>query len=70
MHSVQGHTVERAIGLTPLLTMAILSARRAVESRCVIHTTVFVRSPEGDRDIDSMVSNISFCACPSSEDVC
>ena len=54
---------------TPFSIIAILSARRAVESRCVMNMTVFSFSPDDDRDIFSIVSKMLFCACASSEEV-
>lgn len=62
------HFLERE--LTPLSIIAILSARRAVESRCVMNTTVFVRFPSVSREICSTVSKKCFWACASSDDVC
>jgi hypothetical protein len=44
--------------LTPFSIMATLSARLAVERRCVINIIVFDLSPDGDRDIFSTVSKI------------
>lgn len=55
---------------TPRSIIAILSARRAVESRWVTKMTVFVLLPDGDPEIRCMVSKILFCACASSDDVC
>ncbi len=53
--------------------MAILSARRATESRCVINSTVFTlgefSSAPGPLAMVSIVSKIFFCACASREDV-
>lgn len=54
---------------TPLSIIAILSARRAVESRCVMNTTVFVLFPNGDADMRPMVSNILDWAWASRDDV-
>jgi len=55
--------------LTPFSIMAILSARRAVESLCVINITDFNFSFEGDLEMLSIVSKIWFCARASREDV-
>lgn len=58
------------MSLTPFSIIAILSARRAVDSRCVINMVVFIRSPFSEREIWSIVSNILCCACASKDDVC
>lgn len=49
--------------------MATLSARRAVERRCVIYITVFNLSPVGVLEILVMVSKICACACASRDEV-
>ena len=57
-------------GRTPWCIIAILSARRAVASRCVMKTTVLARCPSAVRETASTVSNTRFCACASSDAVC
>ena len=69
MYWLSAYKYSEEARLTPFSSMAILSARRAVDSRCVIKMTVFVRSPVGDVEICSTVSKILLCACASSEDV-
>ena len=54
---------------TPFSIIATLSARRAVERRCVINMTVFRLLPDGGWEIFVIVSKIWFCACASREEV-
>ena len=51
----RSHTTQQ---LTPFSIIATLSARRAVESRCVMNMTVFDLSPLEVLEILVMVSNI------------
>ena len=63
----------KIIQRTPCSIMAILSARRATESRCVMNSTVFTFGPPpsapGPRAMESMVWNILFWACASRAEV-
>lgn len=60
---------------TPCSIIAILSALRAVDRRCVMKMTVFVFLPVPlrpslpERQISSSVSNILRCACESRDEV-
>lgn len=55
---------------TPFCIIAILSARRAVDRRCVIKITLLILSPVGAHETRATVSKTRFCACASSDDVC